>query len=72
MNRKWWKCAGIRAVKTIAQSALSMVTLGLALNEIDWMYVLSVSAVAGIYSMLTSIAGLPEVEMEDGEDDTGD
>lgn len=68
MTLEWWKCAGIRAIKTVAQSALSMITLGLALNEIDWLYVASVSAVAGIYSMLTSVAGLPEVNGNDNGD----
>lgn len=60
----WAKAAGIRAVKTMAQTALSMITLGMAAEEITWQYVASVSVVAGVYSLLTSIAGLPEVEME--------
>lgn len=66
MNREYWstwlKAAVIRSIKTCCQTALSMFTLGMALNEIQWEYVLSVSAVAGIYSIITSIAGLPEVE----------
>ena len=65
MNGKWWKAAGIRAVKTICQTALSMLTIGQAVLDVDWLNVLSVSAVAGIISLITSIAGLPEVD--DGE-----
>lgn len=60
--KKWAKCAGIRAVKTIAQSAAGMVTVGAAFSEINWVYVLSVSLTAGVLSILTSLAGLPEVE----------
>ena len=59
---EWTKAAAVRALKTVAQSALSMITLGLAVTEINWMYVISVSAVAGVYSLLTSVAGLPEVD----------
>ena len=62
LNKNWWKAAGIRAVRTWAQTALSMITVGAALNEIDFARVLSISTVAAIYSMLTSLAGLPEVE----------
>lgn len=59
---KWLKCAGIRAIKTVAQTALGMITIGAAMEEVKWLYIGSVSLVAGIYSMLTSIAGLPEVK----------
>jgi hypothetical protein len=65
---KWFKAAAVRAVKTIAQTALGMITVGAGLNEIRWSYVASVAVVAGIYSMLTSIAGLPEVEKEESAD----
>lgn len=61
-SKKWWKAALIRAVKTIAQSAVSMVAVGAAVSEVDWLRVLSVSAVAGFLSVLTSLAGLPEVD----------
>lgn len=60
--RKWLKAAGVRAIKTIAQTALAMLTIGQAFIDINWKNVLSVSAVAGIYSILTSVAGLPEVD----------
>ena len=62
MSKKWIKAAGIRAVKTMAQTAVSMLTVGQAVLDVNWVNVLSVSAVAGVISMLTSIAGLPEVE----------
>lgn len=62
MNKKWLKAAGIRAIKTMAQTAVSMLTVGQAVLDVNWVNVLSVSAVAGVISMLTSIAGLPEVE----------
>ena len=62
MNKKWFKAAGIRAVKTMAQTAVSMLTVGQAVLDVNWVNVLSVSAVAGVISMLTSVAGLPEVE----------
>ena len=62
MSKKWLKAAGIRAVKTMAQTSVSMLTVGQAVLDVNWVNVLSVSAVAGVISMLTSIAGLPEVE----------
>ena len=62
MNKKWVKAAVIRAIKTMAQTAVSMLTVGQAVLDVNWVNVLSVSAVAGVISMLTSIAGLPEVE----------
>ena len=62
---QWIKAAGIRALKTIAQTALGMITVGMAIQDINWLVVASVSAVAGIYSLLTSIAGIPEVEKPD-------
>ena len=62
MSKKWFKAAGIRAIKTMAQTAVSMLTVGQAVLDVNWVNVLSVSAVAGVISMLTSVAGLPEVE----------
>ena len=62
----WFKAAGVRAVKTMAQTAVSMIVVGSTASEVDWMGILSVSVVAGIASMLTSISGIPEVaEMEE-------
>ena len=72
MSMKWWKAAGIRAIKTLAQTAAGMIVVGAGLSEIDWMYVGSVSLTAAILSLLTSVAGLPELkeyEKEDEEDE---
>ena len=60
-TKEWFKAALIRALKTVAQTAVSMITVGSAISEIQWGYVASVAVVAGVYSMLTSVAGLPEV-----------
>lgn len=57
---KWLRAAGIRAAKTFAQTAVSMLTVGQAVLEVNWLNVLSVSATAAVISLLTSIAGLPE------------
>ena len=59
---KWLKAAAVRAVKTFAQTAASLVTVGAVISDIDWSMVLSASAVAFIYSALTSLAGLPEIK----------
>ena len=61
-TKKWFYAAFIRSLKTMAQTAVSMLTVGQAVIDVNWVNVLSVSAVAGVISMLTSIAGLPEVE----------
>src|SRR5699024_1428798 len=66
-TKKWIKAASVRAVKTIAQTAVGMITVGAALNEVNWPYTASVAVVAGIISLLTSIAGLPEVNIEETE-----
>ena len=60
--KDWAKAAGIRAIKTMAQSALSLITVGNMLTEMNWLSILSISATAGIVSVLTSIAGLPELK----------
>lgn len=62
MNKIWWKAAGIRAIKTFAQALIAGIGTGVALLEVNWSYALSVAAVAAILSLLTSLAGLPEVE----------
>lgn len=59
---KWWKAAAIRAVKTMAQTAIATIGTAIAINEVDWIAVVSASILAGCLSVLTSIAGLPEVE----------
>ena len=62
MTQKWWKAAGIRAVKTIAQTAIATIGASVLLSEVNWLAVASASALAGILSLLTSVAGLPELE----------
>ncbi|HZJ81301.1 MAG TPA: holin [Guyparkeria sp.] len=64
MNAKWWKAAGIRAIKTVAQTAVATIGTSAILSEVNWLVVASASALAGILSLLTSIAGLPEVKEE--------
>lgn len=63
MNKDFWKCALNRAIRTVAQTAIATIGTNALLSQIDWRIVASASAVAGILSILTSIAtGLPEVE----------
>ena len=58
----WWKAAGVRAVKTVAQTAIALIPAAAAINEVDWVTVAGTAALAGLVSLLTSIKGLPEVE----------
>lgn len=60
--KKWIKCAGIRAIKTIAQTAIATIGTSAVISEVNWKIVASASLLAGILSLLTSIAGLPELE----------
>lgn len=63
----WLHCAGIRAVKTIAQTIVASIGTAVVLSDVDWRYILSASLLAGILSILTSVAGLPEVEAKEEE-----
>ncbi len=63
-TRKWIKAAGIRAIKTMAQTAVSLISVGTVMSDVNWPMVGSAAAVAGIISVLTSVAGIPEVEAE--------
>lgn len=63
--KKWATAAGVRAIKTIAQTAVATIGVSAALSDVDWILVISSSILAGIISMLTSVAGIPEVD--DGE-----
>ena len=60
--KKWIKAAAVRAIKTVAQTAIATIGTTAMIREVDWAVVLSTSALAGVLSVLTSIAGLPEVE----------
>lgn len=61
-TKEWWKAAGIRAIKTVAQTAIATIGTSAVMSQVNWLMVLSASCLAGILSLLTSIAGLPEVE----------
>ena len=62
MSKLWWKCAGIRALKTVCQTAVATIGTAVVLSDVNWLAVLSASALAGVLSLLTSLAGLPEVD----------
>ena len=64
MTIAWWKAAGIRAIKTIAQTMAATIGTSMVISEIDWKVVVSSGIVAGILSLLTSLAGLPEVDLQ--------
>ncbi len=65
MNKKWWKAAGIRSIKTVAEAAAAAIGTASLMGEVDWMAVLSTACLAGILSLLWSVKGLPEVEDEE-------
>ena len=62
---KWVKSAAVRAVKTMAQTAVAMIPVAVTIQNVDWVTVIGTSALAGVVSILTSVAGLPEVEEGD-------
>ena len=59
---KWFKAAGVRAIKTVAQTAVATIGTSAAMGDVNWKLVLSSSVLAGILSLLTSVAGIPELE----------
>lgn len=63
-SKKWWKAAGVRAVKTMAQAAIATIGASTMITETNWAVVGSATAMAGILSLLTSLSGLPEVDAE--------
>lgn len=67
MSKKWWKAAGIRAIKTVCQTAVATIGTSALIHEVNWVMVVSASLLAGVLSMLTSLAGLPEVKEDDPE-----
>lgn len=64
MSKKWWKAAGIRSLKTFCQVIVAVCGTSAAFFEVDWYMVLSTALLAGVLSLLTSVAGLPEVPEE--------
>ncbi|MDO4301799.1 MAG: holin [Clostridia bacterium] len=60
--KKWFKAAGVRAIKTMAQTAVAMIGTSVVLDDVNWIMTGSATVLAGILSMLTSVAGLPEVK----------
>ena len=65
MKRTWLHAAAVRAIKTIAQTAVATIGTAAVMSEVNWVMVLSASVLAGVLSLLTSIAGLPEVDKEE-------
>lgn len=64
MTKAWFKAAGIRAIKTVAQTAIATIGASAVMSEVNWVMVGSASVLSGVLSLLTSIAGLPEVDSE--------
>ena len=62
---KWIKAAGIRAIKTVCQTAVALIPASAMISQVDWQVVLGTSALAGVVSILTSLAGIPEENMDD-------
>ena len=64
---RWWKRAGVRALKTVAQTAVATIGTANLFGAVDWRAVISAAALAGVLSLLTSLAGLPELELEEAQ-----
>lgn len=67
-TKQWVKCAAVRAIRTVAQTAAATISTSAVLSEVDWLFVLSSSVLAGIYSILSAVAGLPEVKLTETND----
>lgn len=63
-NKKWWKAAGVRAVKTVCQTAIATIGTAALVEQVNWVAVISAATLAGVLSLLTSFAGIPEVKEE--------
>lgn len=64
-SKLWWKAAAIRALRTFAQAAISLIPAAVTIQSVDWITVLSTAALAAVISLLTSLGGLPEVDLEE-------
>ena len=64
-TKEWLKAAAIRAIRTVAQTALAMIPVAVSITDVNWLAVLGTAALAGVCSLLTSLAGLPEVDKPD-------
>lgn len=71
-TKKWLKAAGVRAVKTVAQAAIAGIGAAAAMGQVDWKYVASASVLAGVISILTSVAGIPEIPAEESKNSEGE
>ena len=69
-TKKWWKAAAVRAIKTVAQSAIALIPTAVTIADVDWKTVVGTAVLAGIASIITSVAGLPEVDAK--EDNSND
>ena len=65
LNAKWWECAGVRALKTCCQTAIALMSTSVIMSDVNWVTVGSATVLSGILSLLTSLAGLPEMEVDD-------
>jgi len=63
MDKKWWKAAGVRAVKTVAETAVALIPAAATITAVDWKTVIGTAALAGVTSLLMSVKGLPELEL---------
>ena len=65
--KKWFKAAGIRAIKTVCQTAVAMIPASAMITEVDWKVILGTAALSGVVSILTSLAGIPEEHLDEQE-----
>ncbi len=66
--KNWFKAAGVRAIKTVAQTAVATIGTAAVMGEVNWLMVGSAALLSGILSLMTSVAGLPEVKVEEGDE----
>ena len=68
LNKEWWACAGARAIRTVAQTAVATIGSAAIISSVDWKVTVSASVLAGVLSILTSVAGLPEVSVDPAQE----